>query len=151
MLNIKVHEFTKFASMRGPSGVSSGWSSLSLSSGQFHRRFCGPLLPSIMVASLPFQRCPGGSRRECLPKRQVDRSLLGGGIQATTIRVLRRRDCKVGQVSFNVGRAPAGQQVIIRRGDGTGWGWVTLLVVHFHGMGLTFGWGRIGGLLWGTH
>ena len=28
MLSIKVHEFTKFASMRGPSGVSSGWLSL---------------------------------------------------------------------------------------------------------------------------
>ena len=91
---------------RGPSGVSTGWSSLSLSSGWFHRRFHGPLLLSIMVASFPSQRCPGGTRWGCLPKRQVDRSLLGGGIRTTTIRVLRRRDHNVGQVSFNVGHTP---------------------------------------------
>ena len=61
MLNIKVHEFTKFTSMRDPSGVSSGWSSLSLSSGWFCRRFHGPLLLSVTVASLHYQRCPGGT------------------------------------------------------------------------------------------
>ena len=92
---------------RGPSGVSTGWSSLSLSSGWFcRRRFHGPLLPSIMVASSPSWRCPGGTCWGCLPKRQVDKSLLGGGIRTTTIWVLRRRDCKVGQVSFNVSHAP---------------------------------------------
>ena len=114
---------------------------LSLSSGWFCRRFHGPLLPSIMVASLPSQRCSGGTHWECLPKRQVYRSLLGRGIQTTAIPVLRRQDCKVGQVSFNVGRILTGQQVVIHKGDGTGWGWVTLLIIHFHGMGLTFGWG----------
>ena len=124
---------------------------LSPSSGWSCRRFHGPLLLSITLASLPSWRCPGGIRWGCLPKRQVDRSLLGGGIQTTAIWVLRRRDRKVGQVSFDVGHAPASQQVIICRGDRTGWGWVALLVVYFHGMGLTFGWRGIGGLLWGTH
>ena len=116
---------------------------LSPSSGWSRRRFHGPLLLSITVASLPSQRYPGGTRWGCLPRRQVDRSLLGGGIGTTAIWVLRRRDHKVGQVPFNIGRGPTGQQVIIRRGDGTGWGWVTLLVIHFHGMGLTFSWGGL--------
>ena len=59
MLNIKVNEFTKFALTGSPSRVSSGLSSLSLSSVWFHRRFRGPLLPSIMVALLPsLTPCP---------------------------------------------------------------------------------------------
>ena len=48
------------------------------------------LLPSTMTASFPSWRCPGGTRWECLPKRQVGRSLLNGGIRTTAIRVLRR-------------------------------------------------------------
>ena len=126
-------------------------SQLPQSSGWSCRGFHGPLLSSITAASFSSQRCPGGTCWECLPKRQVDRSLLGGGIWTTAIRVLRRQDCNIGQVSFDVGRATASQQVIIRRGDRTGWGWVTMLVIHLHGMGLTFGWREIRGLLRGTH
>ena len=124
---------------------------LSPSSGWSYRRFHGPLLPSIMVASLPSQRCPGGIHWGYLPKRQVDRSLLGRGIWTTAIQVLRRQDHKVGQVSFDVGRATAGQQVVICRGDGSGWVWVAMLIIHLPGMGLTFGWRGLRGLLWGTH
>ena len=71
--------------------------------------FHGPLLLSTTVASFPSWRRPGGTRWECLPKRQVSRSLLNGGIWTTTIRVLRRRDRKVGQVSFYVNRTTASQ------------------------------------------
>ena len=71
--------------------------------------FHGPLLPSTMAASFPSRRRPGGTRWECLSKRQVGRSLLNGGICTTTIRVLRRRDCKVGQVSFYVNRTTTSQ------------------------------------------
>ena len=113
--------------------------------------FHGPLLPSTMVASFHSQRRPGGTHWECLPKRQVGRSLLSGGVQTTAIRVLRRQDCKVCQVSFYVNRTTASQQVIIRRGDGASWGWVTMLVIHLHDMGLAFGWRGIRGLHHGTH
>ena len=87
------------------------------------RRFHGPLLPSIMVASLPSRRCPGGTHWECLPKRQVDRSLLCGGIRTAAIRVLRRGDHKVGQVSFDVGCTPTCQQVISTGETGLAGGW----------------------------
>ena len=52
--------------------------------------FHGPLLPSTTAASFPSWRHPGGTRWECLPKRQVGRSLLNRGIRTTTIGVLRR-------------------------------------------------------------
>ena len=71
--------------------------------------FHGPLLPSTMAASFPSRRHPGGTRWGCLPKRQVGRSLLNGGVRTTTIRVLRRQDHEVGQVSFYVNRITASQ------------------------------------------
>ena len=52
--------------------------------------FHGPLLPSITATSFPSRRHPGGTCWECLPKRQVGRSLLNGGVCTTAIRVLRR-------------------------------------------------------------
>ena len=73
------------------------------------RGFHGPLLPSTTAASFPSQRHPGGTRWECLPKRQVGRSLLNGGVRTTAIRVLRRQDRKVGQVSFYVNRTTTSQ------------------------------------------
>ena len=85
------------------------FSLLPQSSGSSCWGFHSPLLLSTTVALFHSWRHSGGIRWECLPKRQVGRSLLNGGVWTTAIRVLRRQDRKVGQVSFYVNLTTASQ------------------------------------------